>query len=101
MKECIDSEMKKFMKSYVELFAAYHSLQHKMKQCSSDCDILFDRTVEMLQVATNCSYMKMFQYSCVCIICKFSLIFIFRLIKKSFRNASIGCEIPSLSWRVI
>lgn len=56
MKQCIDSEMKKFMKSHLELFAAHHSLQHKINSSNSECDTHLDRTAEMLQVATNCSY---------------------------------------------
>jgi hypothetical protein len=72
VKEFIDSETRKFMKSHMELFAAHHSLQHKMNKSSSECDVLLDSTVEMLQVATECSCMELFQYFCICISCTFS-----------------------------
>jgi hypothetical protein len=61
VKEYIYSEMKKFMKSHLELFAAHHSLQQDLNSSNSECDALLDKTAEMLQVATNCSCMKMYK----------------------------------------
>jgi hypothetical protein len=45
--------MKKFMKLHVELFAAHHSLQHKLNQSTIACDSLLDRAVELVQVSTQ------------------------------------------------
>jgi len=49
LKESINSELKKFMKLHVELFAANRSLQHKINQGTIACNSLLDRAAEVAQ----------------------------------------------------
>jgi hypothetical protein len=53
LKQRIDRDMKNFLKLYLELFAAHHSLQQKMACINSECDTLLARTADILQVATD------------------------------------------------
>jgi len=49
LKESITFEVKKIMKLHVELFAANHSLQHKINQGAMACNSLLDRAAEVAQ----------------------------------------------------
>lgn len=49
LKEKTDAELHRFMLSYLELLKPYHHLQQKITAHKSECNVLLDKAVEILQ----------------------------------------------------